>query len=52
MIMIMIMIMIRFSQSHNDIRGPPPTLGQHTDAVLQVRDDISDDSDVCDVCDV
>ena len=27
---------VRFSASLNDIRGPPPTLGQHTDTVLQV----------------
>ena len=27
---------VRFSHSLNDIRGPPPTLGQHTDTVLQV----------------
>ena len=27
---------VRFSDSHNDIRSPPPTLGQHTDMVLQV----------------
>ena len=27
---------VRFSHSLNDIRGPPPTLGQHTDSVLQV----------------
>ena len=27
---------VSFSHSLNDIRGPPPTLGQHTDTVLQV----------------
>ena len=28
---------VSFSDSHNDIRSPPPTLGQHTDMVLQVE---------------
>ena len=27
---------VKYSQSYNDVRGPPPTLGQHTDSVLQV----------------
>jgi len=26
---------VKYSQSYNDVRGPPPTLGQHTDSVLQ-----------------
>lgn len=28
---------VSFSSSENCVRGPPPTLGQHTDSVLQVR---------------
>ena len=28
---------VTFSSSQNQVRGPPPTLGQHTDTVLQVR---------------
>ena len=34
---------VSFSHSLNDIRGPPPTLGQHTDSVLQVMSRASDD---------
>ena len=28
---------VTFSASQNQVRGPPPTLGQHTDLVLKVR---------------
>ena len=28
---------VTFSASENQVRGPPPSLGQHTDMVLQVR---------------
>ena len=28
---------VTFSASENQVRGPPPSLGQHTDLVLQVR---------------
>ena len=30
---------VKFSDSNNNVRGPPPTLGQHTDFVLQVSTD-------------
>ena len=26
---------VRYTASRNQVRGPPPTLGQHTDSVIQ-----------------